>query len=37
MEQALEAALRANMRSVGDYYESMLKNFIDNYDLSENR
>ncbi|XP_015263088.1 PREDICTED: serine/arginine repetitive matrix protein 2-like [Gekko japonicus] len=35
MEQALEVALRANMRSVGDYYESMLKNFIDNYDLSE--
>lgn len=35
MEQALEVALRANMRSVGDYYESMLKNFIDNYDVSE--
>ncbi|XP_054835209.1 serine/arginine repetitive matrix protein 2-like isoform X2 [Eublepharis macularius] len=35
MEEALEVALRANMRSVGDYYESMLKNFIDDYDSSE--
>ncbi|XP_060087410.1 periphilin-1-like [Heteronotia binoei] len=35
MEQALEVALRTNIRCVGDYYESKLKNFIDNYDLSE--
>ncbi|XP_077190618.1 uncharacterized protein LOC143835961 isoform X4 [Paroedura picta] len=35
MEQELEVALRANMRSIGDHYQSMLRSFIDNYDLSE--
>ncbi|CAI5777617.1 Hypothetical predicted protein [Podarcis lilfordi] len=34
MEEAMEAALRANLRRIGNYYECMLKDFIDSYDLA---
>ncbi|XP_042318976.1 serine/arginine repetitive matrix protein 2-like isoform X2 [Sceloporus undulatus] len=29
VEAAIESALRANLRRIGDYYEHMLKNYID--------
>lgn len=35
MEGAMETALRANLRRVGDYYECMLKDFINNFDSAE--
>ncbi|XP_061488253.1 serine/arginine repetitive matrix protein 5-like isoform X2 [Rhineura floridana] len=35
MEEAMEAALRTNLRRIGNYYECMLKNFIDSYDLAD--
>ncbi|XP_060133036.1 uncharacterized protein LOC118075194 isoform X6 [Zootoca vivipara] len=34
MEAAMEAALRANLRRIGNYYECMLEDFIDSYDLA---
>ncbi|XP_044301014.1 muscle M-line assembly protein unc-89-like isoform X2 [Varanus komodoensis] len=29
MEKTMESALRANLRKIGDYYECLLKNYID--------